>query len=101
KPRLRYSKRHCRHHKERHHSRRDGHLAALCSSRTIQCFSSQTGRVLPPLRRIICFTLFLSHPSFHHLILEQAAFECAVEKRRTLRGGEVDQLGQTHVGAEQ
>ena len=44
--------------------------------------------------------LFPPHSPFHHLVLEQAAFERAVEQRRALGGGESDELREAHVGGE-
>src|SRR5207344_1763278 len=44
---------------------------------------------------------FLSHSSFHHLVFEQTAFEGAVVERGAFGRGEADELGQSHVAAEQ
>ena len=47
------------------------------------------------------FRLFLSHSPFHHLVLEQTAFDSAIVERGPLGCGKADELGQSHVGAEQ
>src|SRR5687768_11410940 len=60
----------------------------------------RTVRRLEGITRFL-FALSLPHSPLDHLILEQAAFQRSIEKRRTLGGGEADELRQPHVGSEQ
>src|SRR5687768_18557317 len=60
----------------------------------------RTVRRLEGITRFL-FALSLPHSPLDHLILEQAAFQRSIKKRRTLGGGEADELRQPHVGTEQ
>ena len=52
-------------------------------------------------RRVSRFRLFFSHSPFHHLVLEQTAFDSAIVEWGPLGCGQADELGQLHIGAEQ
>src|SRR5689334_10719163 len=96
KPRLRNSERNRRRDQERYHSRRHSHLTVAAIATGLRSPLAPDTLPLTPYD----FVRLTAHFSFYHFVFEQPAVKRAVEQRRPLGHGEVDQLRQPHIRAE-